>query len=497
MNRTLVSYFLGQVTRIVGFLMLLPCIVSLVYREHEGGVFFGVAAACILLGTLLSLKKPASNVFYLKEGCILTAASWLLISFLGALPFFLTREIPFFLDALFETISGFTTTGSSILTDVEALSHTALFWRSFTHWIGGMGVLVFLLAVLPMSGGSSINLMRAESPGPDVDKIVPKIRSSAMTLYLIYLAITVAEIVVLLLSGMPLFDSLTLSFGTAGTGGFAIRNTSIGGYSALQQWIITIFMALFGINFNFYYLLLIGNARRAFRMEEVRAYFLVILGAVAVITANIASAAGSVFTALREAAFQVSSIITTTGFGTADFDTWPTLSKMILVSLMFIGACAGSTGGGIKVSRFLVMARTVRKEIRNYVHPRGIWRVQLDGHALAHETLRSINVYMFTFLILFVSDVFLICLIENCDLVTAFTSVAATINNIGPGLAMVGPTQNFGWMHPLSKIVLSFAMLAGRLELFPMILFFHPGIWRDMIRTSRAWKHGSPAAGKK
>ncbi len=489
MNRTLVAYFLGQVTRIVGLLMLLPCLVSLVYQEHEGGVFFGVSLACILLGTLLSLKKPENNVFYLKEGCILTAASWLLISLLGALPFCLTGEIPSFLDALFETISGFTTTGSSILSDVEALSHTALFWRSFTHWIGGMGVLVFLLAILPMSGGSSINLMRAESPGPDVDKIVPKIRSSAMTLYLIYLSMTVVEIVLLLLSGMPLFDSLTLSFGTAGTGGFAIFNSSIGGYTALQQWIITIFMALFGINFNFYYLLLIGNVKRAFSMEEVRAYLGVIVAAVAVITLNIASDLGSFATALRQAAFQVSSIITTTGYGTADFDQWPALSKMILVSLMFVGACAGSTGGGIKVSRFLVMARTVRKEIRTYVHPRGVWRVQLDGRAVPHETLRSINVYMFTFLILFTVDVALICLFENCDLLTAFTSVAATINNIGPGLAMVGPTQNFGWMHPASKLVLCFAMLAGRLELFPMLLFFHPGIWRDMIRNQRVARH--------
>ncbi len=332
--------------------MLLPCLVAVFYQEKEGLWYLPVAAGSLVLGVLMSLRKPKNSVFYLKEGCIATALSWIFLCFFGAIPFYLTGEIPSFTDALFETVSGFTTTGASILSDVEALSHCSLFWRSFTHWIGGMGVLVFLLAIIPMSGGSNINLMRAESPGPSVGKLVPKMKDTVRILYLIYSGLTVAEIV-LLLGGMPFFDALCTSLGTAGTGGFGIRNDSIAGYSPYLQWVTTIFMILFGVNFNAYCLLLFRKIKDFLRMEEVRCYLLIIFASVAFIAGNILKTCTGIFDAVTKAAFQVASIITTTGFSTTDFQQWPESSKAVLVLLMFVGACAGSTGGGIKVSRFV------------------------------------------------------------------------------------------------------------------------------------------------
>ncbi len=480
MNSSMIRYILGNILKFEGLFLLLPAIVSGIYREHEGFYFVSVAILCLFLGFILTAKKPNSQVFYLKEGCITTSLSWIILSFFGALPFYLSGEIPSFADALFETISGFTTTGASILGDVEALSHCAIFWRSFTHWIGGMGVLVFLLAVVPLSGGSHMNLMRAESPGPSVGKLVPKIKSTARILYLIYFAMTVLQFILLVIGKMPVFEAICTSFGTAGTGGFGLKNDSFMSYSPYLQWVVTIFMILFGVNFNAYYFMLFGNLKKALLMEEVRTYFIVILLSIAIIFFDIIRIFGNAFDALTHAAFQVGSIITTTGFSTADFDLWSQTSKTILVMLMFVGACAGSTGGGIKVSRFIILVKTIIKELNSYIHPKAIKKIKAEDKPVEHEVVRSINVYFITFMILFSASVFLLSF-EGKDLITNFTAVAATINNIGPGLELVGPTQNFGHFSIFSKCVLMFDMLAGRLELFPLLILFHPSAWKDFF----------------
>ena len=480
MNRAIIRFILGSVLKIEAVLMLLPCIVALCYKEQEGLSFLLVAFLSGILGIILTISKPKNHVFYLKEGCIITSLSWILLSIVGAVPFVLTGEIPSFTNALFETISGFTTTGASILSDVEALSYTSLFWRSFTHWIGGMGVLVFLMAIIPLSGGSNIHLMKAESPGHSVGKLVPKMKHTARLLYLIYFGLTIIEIILLLTGGMPLFDSLTTTFGTVGTGGFGIKNSSIAGYSPYLQWVITIFMILSGINFNAYYLIIFKQFKKAFTMEEVHAYIGIIVAATGIIFVELARTSMNMVDALRHAAFQVGSIITTTGFATTDFNEWTQASRTILVLLMFIGACAGSTGGGIKVSRFITVFKTVGKEINSYIHPKSIKKIKMDGKPIEHEVMRATNVYFVTFLSLFILSVFLISL-EEKDLITNFTAVAATINNIGPGLEMVGPTQNFAHFSPFSKYVLMFDMLAGRLELFPILLLFVPTIWKEFF----------------
>lgn len=482
MNSSIIRYVLGQVLKIEGILMLLPCLVALIYQESVGFYYLVTALLCMILGFLMTFKKPSDFVFYLKEGCVTTTLSWALMSFFGAVPFWASGEIPSLTDALFETVSGFTTTGASILSDVEALSHCSLMWRSFTHWIGGMGVLVFLLAVIPMTGGSHMNLMRAESPGPSVGKLVPKIKSTARILYLIYFGLTVIQCILLLCGGMTLFDSLTTSFGTAGTGGFGTKNDSIGGYSPYIQWVVTIFMILFGVNFNAYYLILFHQFKKAICMEEVRYYFLVILASIAIICVDIRNYYESFSEVLRHAAFQVGSLITTTGFSTTDFNLWPQTSKTILVLIMFIGACAGSTGGGIKVSRFVVLFKTVAKELDSYIHPKSIKKIKMDGKPVEHEVLRSINVYFITFVTVFVVSL-LIVSFNGHDLVTNFTAVTATINNIGPGLNIVGPTENFGFFSNLSKYVFIIDMLAGRLELFPLLIFFHPAVWQDLFKS--------------
>ena len=482
MNSSIIRYILGYVLKIEGFLMLLPCVVAVIYREKIGVCFLSVAVLCMILGVVMTHRKPQSTVFYLKEGCVITALSWIFLSLFGCIPFVLSGEIPSFTDALFETISGFTTTGASILSEVESLSHCSLFWRSFTHWIGGMGVLVFLLAIVPMSGGSHINLMRAESPGPSVGKLVPKVKHTARILYGIYLALTVLEIIFLLTGGMPIFDALTTSFGTAGTGGFGIKNDSLMSYSTYIQWVVTVFMILFGVNFNAYYFILFRNFKKAFSMEEVRCYFIIILAAIGIIFMEVIDISANAFDALTKVAFQVGSIITTTGFSTADFNMWPQTSKTILVLLMFIGACAGSTGGGIKVSRFLVLFKTIVKELNSYIHPKSIKKIKIDGKPVEHDVVRAINVYFITFMIVFSISVFAISF-EGKDLVTNFTAVVATINNIGPGLELVGPTQNFGGFSVFSKYVLMFDMLAGRLELFPLLILLHPAVWKDLFSS--------------
>lgn len=482
MNSSIIRFILGYVLKIEAILMLLPCLVAVIYQEKEGLYFLLVAILCGFLGWLMTRKKPDNYVFYLKEGCVSTALSWIFLSFFGCLPFWFSREIPSFTDALFETVSGFTTTGASILSDVEALSHCITFWRSFTHWIGGMGVLVFLLAIIPLSGGSHINLMRAESPGPSVGKLVPKVKYTARILYLIYFGMTILEMILLIAGKMPVFDAINTSFGTAGTGGFGIKNDSMMGYSPYLQWVVTIFMILFGVNFNAYYYILFRNFKKALHMEEVRYYFLIIIAAVAIIFCDILSMSQGIFDALTKASFQVGSIITTTGFSTTDFNLWPQTSKTILVLLMFVGACAGSTGGGIKVSRLVVLFKTLIKELNSYIHPKSIKKIKFEGKPVEHEVVRSINVYFITFMILFSLSVLAISF-EGKDLVTNFTAVAATINNIGPGLELVGPTQNFGSFTPFSKYVLMFDMLAGRLELFPLLILFHPAVWKDLFTS--------------
>lgn len=487
MNTSIIRYILGQVLRLEGLFLFLPCMVSVIYWEASGLAFLSSALLCILLGTLMTVKKPTTHTFYLKEGCITTALSWIVLSIFGALPFYISGEIPSFTDALFETVSGFTTTGASILSDVEALSHCSLFWRSFTHWIGGMGVLVFLLAIVPLSGGSNINLMRAESPGPSVGKLVPKMKLTARILYGIYFVMTVIMIFLLLAGNMPLFEALCTAFGTAGTGGFGFLNDGMASFSPYIQWVITIFMILFGVNFNAYYYILFRQFSKAFAMEEVRYYFLIILSAVAIIFIDILDMFSTAFEALTHAAFQVGSIITTTGYSTTDFNLWPQTSKCVLVLLMFIGACAGSTGGGMKVSRFVILFKNIGKEFHSYIHPRSVKKIQLDGKPVEHDVVRSINVYCFTFAAIFCASVLLISL-EGYDFTTTFTAVAATFNNIGPGLELVGPMSNYGHLSDFSTWVLTFDMLAGRLELFPLLLLFHPTIWSDYFKQRRKKK---------
>ena len=483
MNVSIIRFTLGQVLKLEALLMLLPCIIACIYQESSGFAFVLAFIICGITGFILSYKKPENMTFYLKEGCLTTSLSWIFLSFFGCLPFVISREIPSFTDALFETISGFTTTGTTILNDVEALSHCMLFWRSFTHWIGGMGVLVFLLAVIPLSGASHINLMRAESPGPSVGKLVPKLRYTARILYIIYFALTAIELLLLLLGKMPFFDAITTAMGTAGTGGFGIKNDSIAGYSPYIQWIVTIFMILFGVNFNAYYLLLFGQIKKAITMEEVKYYFIIIGCSILIVFINIFQSCSSVFEALRHSAFQVGSIITTTGFCTVDFDLWPGNAKTVLVLLMFVGACAGSTGGGIKVSRFVIAVKTLGKELTSYIHPKSVKKIHFERKPVEHDVVRSINVYFITFLIIFCGSLFLVSL-EEYDLVTNFTAVAATINNIGPGLSLAGPSQNFSFFSNFSKYVFMFDMLAGRLELFPMLMLFHPELWADIFHSS-------------
>lgn len=478
MNYGIIRYVLGWIIKVEGLLMLLPAMVALVYREKAGFSFLICAWISIVVGILLSYKKSADRSFYAREGFITVALGWIIMSLIGAAPFYISGEIPSYLDAFFEIVSGFTTTGASILSDVEALSKCMLFWRSFSHWIGGMGVLVFVLAVLPMSGGESLHFMRAESPGPSVSKLVPKMRHTAGILYVIYTGMMLVEIVLLVFSGMPVFDALCLSFGSAGTGGFAILNSGLATYTTLQQGIITVFMFLFGVNFSFYFLLLMRRGREAFSIEEVKWYFVIYMSVVLLITWNVSSSmGGNPLMNFHHAAFQVSSVMTTTGYSTLDFDLWPSFSKILMVLVMFIGACAGSTGGGIKVSRILIYVKSIKKEFSSLVHPRSIKVLKMDNKKIEHTVLRSANVFLCTYAIVFFVSLIVISL-DNFDFETNFTAIVATLNNIGPGLAGVGPTKNFGGFSNLSKLVLSFNMLAGRLELFPMLLLFIPSTWR-------------------
>ncbi len=478
MNRRMVLYMVGSVIKIEALLMLLPLIVSLIYSEKASAVSFLISIAIALaLGFAMTLiVKPGSKVIYAKEGFVTVALSWLFLSLVGSLPFVISGEIPSFIDAFFETVSGFTTTGASILTDVEAMSHGMLFWRSFTHWVGGMGVLVFVMAIIPSFSDRSIHLLRAEVPGPVVGKLVPKLRQTARILYIIYIALTLIEIILLLIGKMPLYDSIVHAFGTAGTGGFGIKGDSIGSYNSYLQWIITVFMLLFGVNFNLYYFIIMGKIKTALKSTELWVYLGLVMGSTALITINILPFFESFSSSLKHAAFQVASIITTTGYATTDFDKWPVFSKTILLLLMFIGACAGSTGGGIKVSRVVMLIKNCKRELQRMLHPRSVAVVRFEGKRVDNTTINAVSSYLAIYTLFFCLIVFIIG-IENFDLETNISAVAACFNNIGPGFGRVGAAMNYSEFSGLSKIVLSIAMLLGRLEIYPIILTLSPSTW--------------------
>jgi len=477
MNYPVIGRVLSWILCTEGALLLLPSLISLIYREDQGMIYFALALLALAIGYVTSRRKIRNKAIYQREGFVSVGLSWVLLSLYGAIPFVLTGEIPSYVDAVFEIVSGFTTTGSSILSDVEALSHTSLFWRSFSHWIGGMGVLVFILMLMPTNrGGTQMNLMKAESPGPDVSKFVPRVRNTAIVLYKIYLGMTLLMIALLALTGMNWFHNLCITFGTAGTGGFGILNDSCASYTPIQQWIITLFMIAFGVNFGFYYLSLIFRFREALAMEEVRAYVGIILASGLAITWQIQDRFDTLEQALRAAFFQGGSIMTTTGFSTVDFDLWPSFSKTILVLLMVVGACAGSTGGGVKVSRVVLTCKSIFLELGQILHPHGVQRMRMDGKSVDSKMLNSIYIFLITYFLIFFLSILAVSL-DGFNFETNFTAVAATLNNIGPGLAGVGPTRNFGDYSLPSKLVLIFDMLAGRLELLPMLILFYPRTW--------------------
>ena len=478
MNHKLIFYIIGWILKFEAIFLLLPSLTGILYGEYrEALVYVGVCALCFIIGYLCSLYGKKSSQLYPRDGFLSVSLGWIVMSIFGALPFVFTGEIPSFTDALFETISGFTTTGASILTNVEALSYTSIFWRSFTHWIGGMGVFVFVMAILPMMGGTTMNLMKAESTGPSVGKLVPRAKDTAKILYSIYIFMTVLEVIILLICRLPLFDSLTLTFGSVGTGGFGIKNDSVASYSPAVQNVITIFMILSGINYTAYFFLLNKQIKEAFSLEEVRAYLGIIFASGVIISFNTFSLYGTLEETIRHAFFQVGSIITTTGYATTDFNTWPMLSKAILVILMFTGACAGSTAGGIKISRIIMLFKGIGKELSMLLHPRMVKKIKVDNHPVSHEVIRSTNVFIAVYFIIFFLS-FLLISLENLDFTSSFTAVAATLNNIGPGLDLVGPTGNFAFFSDFSKYVLMFNMLTGRLEIFPMLILFHPACWK-------------------
>lgn len=477
MNYGMVAYILGWILKIEGIMLLLPGFIGLGYGERQAFWYFFAAAGSLALGFLFSFWKPRNRKVFAREGFVTVALAWLVMSLMGAIPFTLGGEIPSYLDAVFETVSGFTTTGSSILREVESLAHCTLFWRSFTHWVGGMGIFVFMLAVIPLLGGSTFNLMRAESPGPVVGKFVPKIRYTAVILYGIYLTITVILFLLLAFFGMPVFDAICHTFGTVGTGGFSVRNDSYARYAPVLQNITTVFMIACGVNFQLYFYLIARKFRLAFGMSEVRAYLGIIAISITTIAINIRGLYATTEEAVRHASFQVGTIITTTGYMTSDFDLWPSLSKTILVLLMIVGACAGSTGGGVKISRIVILLKTIKRELDSIIHPRHVRKIRFDKVPVADETVRNTNVYIAIYFVIFAASMLLIS-VDNFDFTTNFTSVAATLNNIGPGLSAVGPTKNFADYSAFSKCILIFDMLAGRLELFPVLLLLTPKSWK-------------------
>ena len=480
MNYKMMGRFIAQILSIEGFFMIPALLIS--FFRHEtaaaAGFVYTLALIAMIVAVLFLLCRNAPSAFYAKEGLVCVGISWIVLSLVGCLPFYISREIPLYIDAFFEIVSGFTTTGSSILPDVEALSKGLLYWRSFSHWLGGMGVLVFLLAFTGEQGkGFTMHLLRAESPGPSVGKLVPKMRKTASILYLIYISLTVLNVVFLLLGNMSVFDAVCTAFGTAGTGGFGVRNDSLASYSPYLQNVTTVFMALFGINFSCYYLLLLGQVRNVLKDEELRLYLGIIFGSVLLIVLNLRGFYDTMEETIRHAAFTVSSIMTTTGFATTDFDLWPAFSKAIIMLLMVIGACAGSTGGGLKVARLMLLLKSLKRNIGQVLKPRKVQVVRNNGAVVDEKILDNANAYLAAYVvILFLS--FLVISLDNFSVGTNFTAVLACFNNIGPGLEAVGPTCNFSAYSALSKLILCFDMLAGRLEIFPILVLFSRDTWR-------------------
>lgn len=477
MNYRMIGYLLGVILMIEAALMILPLSVSLYYGEAIYPFIITILIS-LAISLPLAIFKPKDTRIYAKEGFVTVAAGWIVLSLFGALPFVIGNSIPNYIDALFETISGFTTTGASILSEIESLPKGILFWRSFTHCIGGMGVLVFILAILPSAGGQTMHLMRAEVPGPTKGKLVPKMKHTALILYGIYIILTVIQIIALLFCGLSLYDSAVTSFATAGTGGFSVLNASIAGYNnPAAEWVITVFMLVFGINFNIYFFILIGKIRDVLRSDELRTYLIIAFTSTAVVAVNIAHSYERLGDCLRDAFFQTSTIMTTTGFATTDFDLWPELSKTILVILMIVGACAGSTAGGLKVSRVLIIIKGISRELKRILRPRSVNVVRIDGEVVPDETVNSAASYLTLYFSLVLASMLAIS-IDGFDLESNITAVLACINNIGPGLGVVGPTGNYGGYSFFSKIILSFDMLLGRLEIIPMVLLFSPTTWK-------------------
>lgn len=477
MNFSMIVYILGWIFNFEALFMMIPLAAAIIFGDNTILPILLTMGICAAIGLPITRKKPKESTLHSRDGYVIVSLSWIVLSAFGALPFVFSGAIPNYIDALFETVSGFTTTGASILSDVEAVPKSLLIWRSFTHWIGGMGVLVFIMAFLPLSGGQNMHIMKAESPGPSVSKLVPRIKTTALLLYAIYFVLTLIEFVLLLFGGMPVFDALNTTFATAGTGGFSVKNNGLASYSETVRAIVTVFMILFSLNFNIYFLILSKKFKDAFKMSEIWYYLAIIAASTGIITVNINGMFPSTREAFGNAIFTVSSIISSTGFTAVDFNLWPEISRTILVLLMFIGACAGSTGGGIKVYRIVILFKSMGKELQTLIHPKQVKKIRIDSHEIEHEVIRSVNVFMVCFILVFVIS--LLCIsFEDYDMVTNFTAVATTINNIGPGLELVGPTSNFAFFSPSSKIVLIFDMLAGRLELFPMLLLFSPVTWK-------------------
>lgn len=485
MNYRMVVFVLGRIFLVEAAMLLLPMVCSAIYGEwYMLPAFLLPAVILLLLGLAASLRTPKNTTIYARDGLAIVALVWVLMSAFGALPFVISGEIPAFADAFFEMVSGFTTTGSTILNDIEALSHGALFWRSFSHWVGGMGVLVFAMAVLPMTDGRAMHLMRAEVPGPTCGKLSSKLSDSAKILYGIYFAMTALEVALLCAGGMSLYESLIHAFGTAGTGGFSNRALSIGAYqNPYFEWVIGIFMLLFGINFNLYYFILMRHFREAFGSEELHAYLGIVLFSTVTIAANILSMVGSVGEAVRTAFFQVSSIITTTGYATADFNLWPTYSRVLLLLLMIVGACGGSTAGGLKISRVIIFFKAARQDLNKMLHTHAVTAIRFEGKPLDEKTLQGVHNYFNVYMLLIMLSTVLVSL-DGFDMITTFTAVITCLNNVGPGMEMVGPMGNFSQFSAPVKYLLSFDMLAGRLELYPMLAMFAPRLWRRR-RTMR------------
>jgi len=478
MNRRMVFYTIGQILLAEAIMLILPMIVALYYHESGWREFLITAAISAVSGGLLMLLKPKNRLIYAREGFAIVALAWVVMSIIGSVPFYISGEIPHYADALFETVSGFSTTGASILSNIEGLSNCMLFWRSFTHWVGGMGVLVFVLTIVPLAGSRAIHLMRAELTGPIVDKIVPKMKDSAKILYGIYIVLTLLEIFFLAMGGMPIFDSINHALSTAATGGFSIKNLSVSAYdSAYFDTVITIFMLLFGINFNMFYLLLVGNFKSILKNEELRTYIGIVIAAIAMITVNILSLYDSAAEALRYASFQVVAIITTSGFMTADYELWPDLSRIILLLLMIVGGCAGSTAGGFKIARILLLVRVMRREIQKLLHPRLVSTVKLGGKVVSQDAISGTFAYLAIYIGIFLISLFLLSF-EGHGFEVTFTAALSSLNNIGPGFGLIGPTGNFAFFSDFSKVILMINMLFGRLEIFPILLTFAPSTWR-------------------